>query len=518
MGFFKKNIKTLLLLSLFFNLISVKAEARGCETQMFTATLNSSLTYSDVIENIADECGLTIIVKDKEAKKRLQEHIYFVNLQNASLNEFLDIILTENNIAYELEGNRLKISYLKTKTFKLDYLSGDRVGKSNAHVTIANSISGSKSSSSGDKKGKSDGGANGSKTGVSIESSDNFKFWSTITKELHSLINRPEDNYRAPEPIVNAEAGMITVTGTPQQLKRVSRYIDDISKQLKNQVLIDVSILSVSFDDSSTTGVDWSQLYSMQNIAVSTFALAKKNLSSLDWNSEAGGGNSITGGDLGEGGLPNARAIVATGSVKMNDIIKFLKTQGDVKSISNPKVLTLNNQPALISVGNELFYKIQSQSVLQGSNGAGTSTSGEIIDSVFAGILLDITPEISEDGTITLKINPSISDTLDAVQRDNTGSRNIPPDLSRKQISSVVTMQDGQHVILGGLISSKTGTKVSKVPLLGDLPLLDAIFKREVRINNVEELVIVITPHIIVKERELSLEELGYRKLKDEEK
>ncbi len=516
MRFFKKNIKTLLLLSLFLNLILVKAEARGCATQMFTATLNSSLTYSDVIENIADECGLTIIVKDKEAKKRLQEHLYFVNLQNASLNEFLDVILTENNIGYELDGNRLKISYLKTKTFRLDYLSGDRTGKSNAHVTIANNSNGS--GSSGGKGGGGEGGANGSKTGVSIESSDDFKFWTTITKELHSLINRPEDNYKAPEPIVNAEAGMITVTGTPQQLKRVSTYINEISKQLKNQVLIDVSILSVSFDDSSTTGVDWSQLYSMQNIAVSTFALAKKNLTSVGWSNEAGGGNKITGGELGEGGVPNARAIVATGSVKMNDIIKFLKTQGDVKSISNPKVLTLNNQPALISVGNELFYKIQSQSVLQGSNGAGTSTSGEIIDSVFAGILLDITPEIAEDGTITLKINPSISDTLDAVQRDNTGSRNIPPDLSRKQISSVVTMQDGQHVILGGLISSKTGTKVSKVPLLGDLPLLDTIFKREVKINNVEELVLVITPHIITKEKELSLEELGYRKLKDEKK
>ncbi len=515
MRFFKKNIKTILLLSLFFNLGLIEVEARGCETQMFTATLNSSLTYSDVIENIADECGLTIIVKDKEAKKRLQEHLYFVNLQNASLTEFLDVILTENNIAYELDGNRLKISYLKTKTFRLDYLSGDRTGKSNAHVTIANNSNGS-GSSNGDSGGSD--GANGSKTGVSIESSDDFKFWTTITKELHSLINRPEDNYEAPEPIVNAEAGMITVTGTPQQLKRVSKYIDEVSKQLKNQVLIDVSILSVSFDDSSTTGVDWSQLYSMQNIAVSTFALAKNNLTSVDWTSEAGGGNTISGGELGEGGVPNARAIVATGSVQMNDIIKFLKTQGDVKSISNPKVLTLNNQPALISVGNELFYKIQSQSVLQGSNGAGTSTSGEIIDSVFAGILLDITPEISEDGTITLKINPSISDTLDAVQRDNTGSRNIPPDLSRKQISSVVTMQDGQHVILGGLISSKTGTKVSKVPLLGDLPLLDTIFKREVKINSVEELVLVITPHIITKEKKLSLEELGYRKLKDEKK
>jgi general secretion pathway protein D len=518
MRFLKKNIKTILL-SLFLNLELSQLNAKSCSTQMFTATLNSSLTYSDVIENLADECGLTIIVKDKEAKKRLQEHLYFVNLENASLYEFLDVILTENNIGYELDGNRLKIFYLKTKTFRLDYLSGDRVGKSNAHVTIANNSNGGGSSPSGTKSNnKQSGSSDNSKTGVSIESNDNFKFWTTIAKELHSLINRPEDNYEAPEPIVNPEAGMITVTGTPQQLKRVSNYIDEVAKQLKNQVLIDVSILSVSFDDSSTTGVDWSQLYSLQNMAVATFSMAKKNLTTVDWSQDAGGANSIEGGTLGGGGLPNAKAIVATSSVKMNDIIKFLKTQGDVKSISNPKVLTLNNQPALISVGNELFYKIQSQSVLQGSNGAGTSTSGEIIDSVFAGILLDITPEISENGNITLKINPSISDTLDAVQRDNTGSRNIPPDLSRKQISSVVTIQDGQHVILGGLISSKMGTKVSKVPLLGDLPLLDTIFKREVQINNVEELVLVITPHIITKNQELSLEDLGYRKLKDEEK
>ncbi|HHD80939.1 MAG TPA: hypothetical protein ENK99_05025 [Campylobacterales bacterium] len=79
-------------------------------------------------------------------------------------------------------------------------------------------------------------------------------------------------------------------------------------------------------------------------------------------------------------------------------------------------------------------------------------------------------------------------------------------------------MQDGEHVILGGLISSKTGTKVSKVPLLGDLPLLDHIFKREVKINSVDELVLIITPHIVNKDKELSLEDLGYRKLQDEKK
>jgi len=476
MRFFKK-IKKVLLLSLFISLLLSHSEARNCETQMFTTTLDSSLTYSDVVENIADTCGLTLLVKDKEAKKRLQEHLYFVKLNNASLYEFLDTILTENNIGYELDGNKLKISYLKTKSFNLHYISGARQGSSTTTVSSAGGGSSSSNSDGGNSKGT-----------TTITSNDDFKFWSKIKEELYSLINRPEDEYKAPAPIINREAGMITVTGTPKQLKRVSTYIDDISKQLKRQVLIDVNIFSITFDDSTTTGIDWTQLYSLQNMAIST--------------------NIASGG---------AKALIANGSLQINDVIKFLKTQGDVKSVSNPKVLTLNNQPALISVGNELFYKIQSGNS-QSTGGTVSTNNQEEVKSVFAGILLDITPEISDDGSITLKINPSISDTLDAVQRDNSGSRNIPPDLSRKQISSVVTMQDGQHVILGGLISSKTGTKVSKVPLLGDLPLLDHIFKREVTINSVDELVLIITPHIINKDKELSLEDLGYRKLQDEEK
>ncbi|NEW61174.1 pilus (MSHA type) biogenesis protein MshL [Sulfurovum sp. bin170] len=479
MRFLKKYIKVMIIWSLFFAFGLSPAHANRCATQMFTVTLDSALTYGDVIENIAEECELTLIVKDREAKKRLQENLYIVKLNNASLNEFLDVILTENNIGYELNGNRLKISYLKTQSFNLHYISGGREGTSTTSVN-----------SGGGGEGSSNSG--GDSLGITITSTDNFQFWSKISAELALLVNRPEDEYKAPKPIINQEAGMITVTGTPKQLKRVSKYIDDISKQLKRQVLIDVNILSVTFDDSATTGVEWSQIYSLQNMAIST-QLSR-------------------GGDV-----PNSKALIADGSLQINDMIKFLKTQGDVRSISNPKVLTLNNQPALISVGNELFYKIQSGS--SQSNGGGVATTNnEEVKSVFAGILLDITPEISEDGSITLKINPSISDTLDPVQRDDSGSRNIPPDLSRKQISSVVTIQDGQHVILGGLISSKTGTKVSKVPLLGDLPLLDHLFKREVKIDSVEELVLVIRPHIINREHELSLEDLGYRKLKDEEK
>jgi len=513
---FTKKIKNILLLSLYLVLSLDSLQANSCSTQMFTVTLNSSLTYGDVVENLADECGLTLLVKDEEAKKRLQESLYYVKLKDASLEEFLDVILRENDINYELMGNKLRINYLQTETFHLDYISGSRTGKSNAHVTIANNNNSEGMSGGGGESGSS-GGTSGSKTGVSIESNDDFKFWSKIGEELHNLINRPEDKYTAPAPIINQEAGMITVTGTPQQLARVSSYIKEISKQLKNQVLIDVKILSVTFDDSSTTGVDWSQLYSLQNMAISTFNLAKHNITGLEWTKDSGGGGTTFDSvSLGKDGIPNGGALIAESNTNINEVIKFLKTQGDVRSISNPKVLTLNNQPALISVGNELFYKIQSNAVIQSGSGS-SSTQGETIDSVFAGILLDITPEISDDGSITLKINPSISDTLSTVERGNGGARDIPPDLSRKQISSVVTMQDGQHVILGGLISSKTGTKVSKVPLLGDLPLLDQIFKREIKIDRVEELVLIVTPHIIKKNQELSLSEMGYRKLQEYE-
>jgi len=462
-------------------------------------------------------------------------------MNKASLDEFLDTILTENDLKYTIEQDKLKISYLETKTFNLGYIAGDRVGKSNAHVTIANASGKSGTDTSGSSNGGSSnsGGNADSRTGVSIESSDEFKFWSKIKKEIKQVMFTAEDSYRPDkglstlasgsskennssadggatqegDPIINPEAGLITVTGTPKQMKRVTKYIESLNRKLKNQVLIDVKILSVTFDDSSTTGIDWSQLYSLQNMAVSSLMTMRNNATGLVFDKNGISEQSSTGIDLPSYGT---QALVAQGNIQVNDIVKFLGTQGDVRSISNPKVMTLNNQPALISVGNELFYKIQSSSIVPTSGTSGSvATQGETIDSVFAGILLDITPEISDNGVITLKINPSISDTIETVKSSST-ARTIPPDLSRKQISSVVSVKDGQHVILGGLISSKVGTKMSKVPLLGDLPLIEHLFKHEVKLNTVDELVLIVTPHIIKAQSDVSLEDLGYKKLTNE--
>lgn len=505
--------------------------AGECNSKLFSVTVDSQLSIGDVVENLADTCGLTVIVKDEAARMRMNKKLYYVNLQNTTLNGFLNTVLSDNDLHYTLDGNKLAISYLITKTFRIHYIAGQRTGKSNAHVTIANSNNSAASMGGGTGGEGGSSSTGGSKTGISIESNDEFMFWTTVEKEIQRILVGASDGsthytktgegawvapdgqvweYNPVAPVVNPEAGMVTVTGTAKQIARVSEYIETLTHQIKKQVLIDVRILTVNFDNSRTTGVDWSQIFNLQNLTINTLLHAQKNIGGATYDLTQG----ITEFTPVSGARPaNGQALIATGNTEVTDIIKFLSTQGDVKSISSPRVMTLNNQPALISVGRELFYKIKS-STTSSSGGGSTSSEGELVDSVFAGILLDITPEIDNNGMVTLKINPSISDTVENVV-GTSGTRTIPPDLIRRQIASVIKVKDGEHAILGGLISSKSGIQAKKVPLLGDIPILGHAFKREEKIETVEELVLVITPHIIENSKDALMKDLGYTKLNE---
>ena len=218
-----------------------------------------------------------------------------------------------------------------------------------------------------------------SKTGIEIESNDEFLFWTTVEKEVQRILigaaddsthyTRSGDTWTGPDgkvweynplaPIINPEAGMVTVTGTDRQISRVSRYIHALTKQIKQQVLIDIRILNVSFDDSTTNGVDWAQLYSLQNLTVNSLLMSQKNVASYTFDAIDG----ITQAEFLQDARPSSAQVMSlTGSTDVAEVVKFLSTQGDVKTVSSPRVMTLNNQPALISVGQELFYKIKSSS------------------------------------------------------------------------------------------------------------------------------------------------------------
>ncbi len=482
-----------------------------CTYQLFSIESVKGTQINEFIDQLSDECSFSVIVTDPEAEKLLNKGLNKTNLKNLTIDEVLDLVLKENNLFYSLENNILHVSYLVTKTFNIDYIITTRKSTGNTNVTLS-SKSGVSAQGGAGSVDTSETSSNESESGIKIETMDEVSFWLDLDLEFQSILNRPEDDYTANAPIINKTAGLVTISATPRQMNRLETYLKELQRKVKNQVLIDVKLLSVTLDNRHETGVDWSQLYALQNFDLSANILNTNNAVTPI---TADGGLTIDSAL----GSQQARAFNISGTGKLNEVVKFLKTQGNVKAISNPKILTLNNQPALISVGSEYFYKIKQTTQQQSSGGGGVaaSTENDVVNSVFAGILLDITPEIDDEGRITLKVNPSLSETRRDITADSDGStRDVPPDLNRRQLSSVVTVQDGERVILGGLIQSKDSINENKVPILGDIPILGWLFKYEQKVNTIEELVIVIEPHIIKDGKQtISLSELGYTGLNE---
>jgi general secretion pathway protein D len=512
-----KNIQKSVYATVLTLMLSTNSFA-DCSYELFSVSSTKNTKIMDFVNQLSDECGFSIIITDPNAEKFLNKRLNKTNLKNLTINEVLDIILTENNLTYTLENNLLKISYLTTEVFNIDYILSQRKSSGSTDITLSSSSTTDQQSNTGQGIGSSGdsgvGGNSNSDTGIKIESTDEVKFWNQLDSEFQKVLNRPSDTYKATPPIINKNAGLITVTATSKQLKRFKNYLQKLQDKVKLQVLIDVQILAVTMSEGKSTGIDWKQLYALQNVEVGLQHLDTKNVGTFT--STNGAVDITTTAANALNGAANLVSIKTSG--KLNEIIKFLKTQGDVNSISNPKVLTLNNQPALITAGTEYFYQIKSSTNQQGSGGGlAATTQNNLIQSVFAGVLLTITPEISDDKTITLKINPSLSETTtDISQTVNTG-REMPPDLNRRQLSSVVTVKDGNRIILGGLINTKNSTRSNKVPLLGDIPVISYLFKYEETVKETQELVIIIEPHIIHKEKNsVSLSDLGYESLSND--
>ena len=494
---FKKSVMALSLASLLVGSVST-LEAKSCDSRTFNIKISEEVSTSEILNQLSDECGFSVITKDSVASEQLSRKLFGINIKKMSLDEIFDVLVRTKGLDYSYSGTMLEIGGLTTKTFRIDYVNSERSGVSNTDISLTGD------SAAADGEGAKGGSLS---TGATITSSDKFSFWTKMEQQLGAILNSPSDKFKAPSPIINREAGLVTISGTTAQVNRVGTYINSMMNRLHKQVLIDVKILSVTLDNSRSTGINWAEIYKLQNMKLNYEMLNTNNLKTVDDKISEFGNQ-----------YPAAHASFMrfSGNTQITDLVKFLRTQGDVKSISNPKVVTLNNQPAVFSSGDQLYYKLSASSRQSGSNAATETFNNEVVKSVFAGVLLDITPEITDGNEIILKINPSISSVKDTDTKSG-GVRRLPPDLTKKQISSVVKLKDGEKIVLGGLIKSKTGTKTIKVPILGNLPVLGHAFRQKSTYEQREELVVIITPHIINPNRGksvVSLSELGYQGIK----
>lgn len=477
--------------------IQAAEKNKTCEYRTFNIKTNNKATGAELLAELAEVCDFSIVVKDTEAERILAKNLNGINIKSLSLDEVFQLVIQDNDLFYTYDKNYLKISALNTKSFKVDYISSIREGKAVINASVdATPIEATGTSTKNTALQSQN----------TISSNESFDFWKTISTELTSVLNTGGESYKAAAPIINANAGMITVTATKKQLDRVSDYIDLLKDRLHRQVLIDVSIISVALSSSNKTGVDWSKF----SLNINSNALFNNSNQGTLSNSNPQTLYNSTGSSVSNN--LNNLTVVNDAVFSISGLIDFLGSSGDTKVVSSPKVLTMNNQQALITVGDNINYRIPEDTTNTATTTT-TLTTTYTNYSIFIGVLLNITPEISEDNEIILRINPSVSNfKYSSDDAKTTNPREIAPDTQEKKLSTVVKVKDGSTIILGGLIANTKGKEESSVPLLSSIPLLGEAFKHSADTISTNELVFVITPRIIGTKGtdKATLKDLGY--------
>lgn len=480
----------------------IMAKPSTCLSKNFSMKITDDVTLGDVLNQLSEMCDFSIVAKDSYSKKELDEKVFGVNIRNMSLSEVFDLLLNEKNLSYEFANNVLKISSLQTRIFKIDYITSVREGTAITKASVDASPSEVGSSSSSDSSSSDIKNENNL-----IRTTEKFDFWEKLDAELKAILNNNSEHITAPDPIINQNAGLITVTATPSQLKRVEKYITEMQRRLKKQVIIDVSIIAVDLNNEYKQGVDWSKFELGFNSYIGNPGSSTSSYAS--WTNK---GNSLSEG------FGRTLSIAANLNFSIDGMINFLETNGKAKVVSSPKVTTLNNQQALISVGDNINYRVQEQTDSGNSNSDRLTTTYKQY-SVFIGILLNLLPEVSDNNKIMLRINPSLSSfkyAEDDTRGQNTAIREIAPDTVQKKLSTVVQVNSGDTIVLGGLIGQTKNKQNTAVPLLADIPLIGNVFKSTRDGIRTTELIFVITPRVVdledPKPVKQSLKDLGFSK------
>jgi len=304
------------------------------------------------------------------------------------------------------------------------------------------------------------------------------------------------------------------VTDRPSALKRLEHYLTGVGQSIHRQVEIEARLYDVTLNDQFQFGIDWVHLAAAYGgtLGFGAATLPIANGSGQLADSTLGGINRFpivgTSGSTTPGGNP---ATLVFKNLNTTAAINAMKEQGTVEVISTPRIRTLNNQTALIKVGEEMPFFNTSTTFLPGTT-AGTTTvqQNTTISSITIGTILSITPQVSEDDWISLDISPVLTRLNQVVSISSSGSGSgssggggssaSAPDLDTKQASTLVRVRDGTTVIIGGLIQTEKSTNQTKVPILGDIPYLGKLFTGTYRLAQKKELVIFVTPRIIREE------------------
>jgi len=471
----------------------------------------------DVLLAFSRESELNIVIEPELNGK------VTIDLKRVTLKEALDSILSPLGWTYIRDGKFIRVSRPQTETrlFTLNYIATKRTGKREVYASTGGGLQ------TGVLPGQqTTASLSSTRTGYSdLVSVDEMDLWKEIQNGLEAIIFGSGEekgkevasesqktwtrvDQKGKKLIINKSTGVIWVSDYPVNLNKVASFLETIEGSSQRQVTIQAKIVEVILSDEFKAGINWKVIQGLPRSI------------NLAWGlTDQAGTTGFPGGTFGLTGGTGAGTIATPGTFKVNpfggvfalgaagaevalsDIVQAISEQGEVKVLSSPTISTLNNQKAIIRVGNQDVFFITGAVATQ-------TTVTQTIQpmTIDIGIILDVTPQIAEDGTIIMNIHPSITEKTG--EKATPDGRTTFPLLSVRETDTTVRVGDGQTIIIAGLMQEKKEQTLIGIPGLKSIPLLGALFRHKAEKKRNSELVIMITPTLQVGKK---LEDLTQR-------
>lgn len=301
--------------------------------------------------------------------------------------------------------------------------------------------------------------------------------------DTSSILSRAERHVTV---VADEDSNSLLIGGSERYLPRTMEMLRSLDRP-PPQVMIQVLIAEVTLDDSVELGME----FALQDLLFSENAVVGPNGVVRGNNFDFVGGTDV--GAAGAAGSFGGFSFSITGE-DFNFLLRALQSDGSLEVLSRPTILVQNNQEANITIGDEVPF-------LRSSN---VSDSGQVNSNVEyedVGIILDVTPHINPDGYVLLEVAPEIS-ALNPGSNVQISEGLTAPTFTNRRAETVVTVKDGETVVIGGLIQTQEDIRETKVPVLGDVPGVGALFRATSNTRRRTELLIVLTVDVVRDEFE----------------
>ncbi len=520
-------------------------------------------SYSVSVRNIPVQDLLFALARDAKLNVDIHpgiNGIVTINAIDQTLQQILTRVTKQVDMRWELDGPNLVVMpdspFLRN--YKVDYvnMSRDVTGTVSINTQI-----GSTSTSAAGTAGAS-GASGGNNSSTSVKSVAKNEFWHSLEKNLKDILHEsdkilPEGSSEtvierseqqattgtgsqggaspssrsgsaanlagSPNPaslqqsgntvikrttfreaasiIVNPEAGVVVVRATSRQHEKVQEYLDLVLTSARRQVIIEATIAEVTLSDQYQQGINWASFKLWPN---SGYAFQQTS----NFGGTFGGvlsATSVAGAQtaLSAAATPPAGAgsfLFGNAPKSIIGLATLLETFGKVKVLSSPKISVLNNQTAMLKVVNNLVYFTIKTTPGTTTNGVTTAPiTTATAESIAVGLVMSVTPQISESGSILLNVRPSISSKLGDVQDPTPGLAIVSnvPQIQQREMESMLRLSDGEVAVMGGLMEDRISYNTSEVPGLGDIPVFGNIFRNRGDTSTKTELVIFLKPTVI---------------------